>query len=125
MGLATWVSQIWNFIARGKATATMKIEDSQRAMQPGELLHVAADLLRVLPSGVVQPVAKLLAEPALLSNVALSDAHAKSWTAFTCPGEGSKPGASGLASELTQVLVSTFLVLARLFRIQCRKVQTS
>lgn len=141
-GLLIWSVQLWNLIARGEDPASIAAgAQPNKPPEVGELLHAAGDALRALPTGVLQPMLKVVAKPvnvASLSSAAPAqpsgDAFVlspcatlvtlveQSWSTFTSPTwVHGKRTPSGLVLESTTPVMNVIWILIKLFRIQCFK----
>ncbi|CAE7834282.1 Gorasp2 [Symbiodinium sp. CCMP2592] len=130
-GLAAWTSQLWNMIARGEDLAALSTGSSagDRLPETGEILHVASDVLRIIPRGILKPIGEVVAgrSPRLPSDGgALCNAVQQSWSSFTAASVAdTKPSPSLLVSECTNPVFIGLLVLVKFFKLQCRKLELS
>ncbi|CAE7494641.1 TTLL9, partial [Symbiodinium necroappetens] len=130
-GLTAWTSQLWNMIARGEDLAALSTGSSagDRLPETGEILHVASDVLRIIPRGILKPIGEVVAgkSPRLPSDGgALCNAVQHSWSSFAAASVAdSKASPSLLVSECTNPIFIGLLVLVKFFKLQCRKLELS
>jgi len=144
LGLSIWTRQLWNLICRGEdSTAAAAGVAKGKLLETGELLHSAGDALRVLPQGVLRPVAALVTAPPLVvpgsnceepekadthrvvdCSVPLASSVQTSWAAYISATKvHGKSGPAPVVSDATQVVVAVLTSLTRLFKLQCRKLR--
>lgn len=136
LGLNVWTAQVWNSVARGDDLAAVSLGSGPGPADAGRVLHAASDVLRILPTGIFQPVAQLLVEPpsAMGSRVPSVSAQPRSgalvitvqqsWSSYGgAQRVNGKPAPSLLVCDASAVVFAVLVALTRLFRLQCRKLK--
>lgn len=137
VGLAIWSTQVWNLVCRGEHAAAAGLGAGRsRAPEAGELLHAASDAMRAFSTGVLKPVTQLVAappdvqqaagsRPPVACSAALASQVQQSWRSYVAAVRvHGRAGPSGLVCDATQVVFAVLTVLTRLFKLQCRKVES-
>lgn len=142
-GLYVWTAQLWNAICRGEDPASISATPVQE-LTAGDLLHAAADALRALPSGILKPLLQVVARPpslsasALVSNGASPSGDrplvvaptasvvslaATDWSVAVSPTiVHGKKTPSLLVQQCSPPVRNAILIIVKLFKIQCFKV---